>query len=331
MSLNEFFDAVKNGELQIVQNYIDQNPLIINELNVLDETALYIAALNGKKDIVSFLISKEAKLDVDGCESALMAAYLNGYKDPEELNPAELNLYTNIVIELINAGADLKVEDIMFGTLLMFECSKKNPNSHLIEKLIEKGGSDLINQKSEYNGETALMNACGEGHYDIVTKLIDGGADINIINNDVIENALMKACIKGHVSIVQKLLENGTQNINQKNHMGFTAYMITHISEEGEEEDNNKEKFKEIKTILIEKGADDNIQNINALIAANDALDAESEYDGRKKSKSVKRKKSKSVKRKKSKSVKRRKKSKSVKGRKKSKSVKGRKKSKPYL
>jgi ankyrin repeat protein len=336
LNFNDFLNAAESGELQIVEDYISQNPLDIDKtLGNSCGTALMIAVYNGNEEIVTFLISEGAKADIDGCESsALMTAYLK-YNDNRSLNENNIS-YQNIIYKLIDAGANISVEDVIFGTLLIMECSNKNANSDLIEKLIEKGGSDLIN-KSNFSGDTALMNACGKGHYNIVNKLIDGGANINATNNRE-ENALMNACEEGHVDIVEKLLEEGSiiSNINATNYRGYTAYMIAHDSETNEENEDDKVKFETIKNMLKNKGADDNIENMQNLDA-----DYDSEYDGRKKSKSViKRKKSKSViKRKKSKSVIKRKKSKSVIKRKKSKSVIKRKKSlnkrkkskKPYL
>jgi ankyrin repeat protein len=330
LNFNDFLNAAESGELQIVKDYISQNHSDINKtLGDPCETALMIAVYNGNEEIVTFLISKGAKLDIDGCESSvLMTAYLK-YNDNRSLNENNIS-YQNIIYKLIDAGANISVEDVIFGTLLIMECSNKNANSDLIEKLIEKGGSDLINKRSNFSGDTALMNASGKGHEDIVTKLIDGGANINATNNRE-ENALMKACEEGHVDIVEKLLEEGSiiSDINATNYRGYTAYMIAHDSETNEENENDKVKFETIKNMLKNKGADDKIENMQNLDADYDDMDEDSEYDGRKKSKSViKRKKSKSViKRKKSKSVIKRKKSKSVIKSKKSKSVIKRKKS----
>jgi len=294
MSL-DFFISAKNGNLESVQNYINQEPGNIDIENAEYKTALIIAALNGKENIVEFLISKGANLDIDNCGySALMAAYSYGYQNKDELTLEEKASYNNIVIKLIEAGANLYKEDVIFGTLLMQECSQLNPNPNLVDKLIEKGGSDLINRKNSYDDTTALMNACSAGNTDIVTKLINGGADINLKENRG-ENALMYACREGKSGIVEILLNKDKTEINEKNFTGFTAYMIAH--------QNNKPI---VEDILKEHGANDSL--IPSLLE-------NSEYDGRKKSKSVKRKKSKSSvnKRKKSKSsVNKRKKSKSV-------------------
>jgi len=265
MSL-DFFISAKNGNLENVRNYIVQNPGGIDIKNDEDETALIIAAQNGKENIVSFLISKGANLDInDSDHSALMAAYFYGYKNEDQLTSEERAQYNNIVIKLIEAGANLYKEDIPFGTLLMRECSQPNPNENLVDKLIEKGGSDLINCKNDYDGTTALINACLVGNKDIVTKLIDSGADINL-KEDRGENALMYACKEGNPNIVTILLNNDKTEIDEKNFMGFTAYMIAHVNHKSH-----------AKNILTQYGANDDISSIPSL------LEAEDEYDGRKK------------------------------------------------
>ena len=56
------------------------------------------------------------------------------------------------------------------------------------------------------------MMAAGDGCNDIVTKLIDAGADINI-RNDKGLTALMMALRYGYLDTVQILLNAGKSNI----------------------------------------------------------------------------------------------------------------------
>jgi len=98
-------------------------------------------------------------------------------------------------------------------------CSKGN--SHLVEKLINKGID--VNNKS-VNERVALVEASKNNNVDVVQLLINNGADVNL--QDYSErSALMTASETGNISIVQLLVENGA-SIDERNSSGFTSLML---------------------------------------------------------------------------------------------------------
>lgn len=64
ISQNEFFIALKEEQLAIVQRYITDNPLLIDSRNADGFTALMVAADHGHVEIVRYLISKGANADL---------------------------------------------------------------------------------------------------------------------------------------------------------------------------------------------------------------------------------------------------------------------------
>lgn len=79
-----------------------------------------------------------------------------------------------------------------------------------------------INYKDD-NGNTALINAADFGNLYMVNKLIDKGADIDLITNKWV-TALMLACLNNHIDVVEKLVNSGA-DVNLQDVDGWTALM----------------------------------------------------------------------------------------------------------
>lgn len=94
----------------------------------------------------------------------------------------------------------------------------------------------------------SLFWASWNGHVEIVTMLLDNGADVNAKNNDG-NTALMLASKKGQTEIVSMLLAAGA-DVNAKVIYGNTALIVA-----------SGNGHKEIVAILLEKGADVNIKS----------------------------------------------------------------------
>lgn len=90
-------------------------------------------------------------------------------------------------------------------------------------KLLLESSSDLLHHRSE-TGETPLHIAATFDFKDIVTLLLENGANINIQDNDG-ETVLMTACMLNNNSLVSLLLTHGA-NPDIKNEEGKTAFKI---------------------------------------------------------------------------------------------------------
>ncbi|MBU6139940.1 MAG: ankyrin repeat domain-containing protein [Proteobacteria bacterium] len=76
-------------------------------------------------------------------------------------------------------------------------------------KFFAKSGPAVINQRN-LGGATALHLACREGNFEIVKILVDGGADINLADNEG-WTPLMRAALVGDKNSVDLLLTKGAK------------------------------------------------------------------------------------------------------------------------
>merc|ERR1711923_259875 len=90
----------------------------------------------------------------------------------------------------------------------------------IVQMLLRYKGIKI--DKSNHNGDTALMCAANEMKTDIVKLLVENNCDVNIKNSDGY-TALMCAADKGDVQIVQTLLSSPTIDINLEDSKGNNA------------------------------------------------------------------------------------------------------------
>lgn len=123
---------------------------------------------------------------------------------------------------LIKKGIDINKQDKGGFNALMIACESATPNIDLVKKMIDMG-ADVNVASNRYS--TALMAAAKIGHPDIVKLLVSKGANINARNADHNITPLIWAANGGHLSIVKFLLEKGAdKNILTNN--DYTAARI---------------------------------------------------------------------------------------------------------
>ena len=108
-----------------------------------------------------------------------------------------------LVEQLIRVGADVNIQNIFGDTALI--CGTLKRQNECVKKLLEFGADTSIQGK---NGFTALMHAAKTGNINCLQTLIDSGADPNIPNYDETVTKIMRVdghdirCgIKGNTSI----------------------------------------------------------------------------------------------------------------------------------
>lgn len=123
--------------------------------------------------------------------------------------------YSEIANELVNAGADIDLDDTQV-TPLLTACW--NEHMHTVATLIRLGA----NVNLLFDLRTPLIVACQNGSFDMVKKLIQSGADVNLDNK--VHTPLTTACEHGHVRIVEELMRASSNvNLNGKFHTPLTA------------------------------------------------------------------------------------------------------------
>lgn len=197
--------AVQSGALASVQKLIDENASLIDYKDPSGQTPIYWATKNHHLEIVDFLISKKAQLDISPTLTLHTALFW----------AIELE-NTDIAKVLIDAGAAL---DTHYGFQLKKHSRSLQP-MHLAAKhgmtailqLLLKKIPEFINGLDD-TGETPLFYAAKHGHTSSVQVLIDLGADIHHVRESSAFNmqgrpALYWAIYNQHVEVAKILLEN---------------------------------------------------------------------------------------------------------------------------
>jgi hypothetical protein len=149
----EFYDAIKRGDLESVKELFDKS--IINIKNAYGVTPLIMAVSRSYEDIAKFLIKNGADVnakDNEGSSTLLHSCFVDDSKI------AEL---------LVRSGADINVQDNFGITPLIYSCSEGYIN---LAKLLVKYGAD-INMRTKYG--TALESTDDES---VKQFLIENGA-----------------------------------------------------------------------------------------------------------------------------------------------------------
>lgn len=188
--------AALNGHMTAAQILVESGA-DTNMLNVIDQTALDVAAARQKTDVQDFLDERTStRPQVKGQKSvrpSIIEAARNG-------NMA-------LVRELLDQGeVDKNATDEDGATPLMY--AAMGGHLQVVQLLIDRGAD--INQQDEVSGWTALMQATYYGFKAVAKLLIKSGADVNIQGNNGC-TAFDMASIIGDTEILRLLASASMQ------------------------------------------------------------------------------------------------------------------------
>ncbi len=204
-------------------------------------TALFIASERGHTETVRLLLAAGADVNSQARrhrDDISMTATLLEF-DNEDLWKAFLE--TEGVVEMDpeeEAALDIGTEDLrnenvgntkihicwgdekyqipaekMLNRITPLMQAAQNGHSEIVSLLLDAGADINI---SECEGQNSLLIASGQGHEEIVQLLLQKGAKVNIPAHDG-RTALMRACYHGYLGIVKMLVESGAEvNITDK-------------------------------------------------------------------------------------------------------------------
>ena len=168
-----------------------------SQADIASYTGLHLAAHEGRVEEINSLIATGANLnarDRAGRTPAHVAAFAS---------------HDDAVAALAKGGADMNALENRVYDVLTIAAVANDPE--LVSLALALGNdADLIT--SVYDG-TALIAAAHLGHYDVVARLVEGGAPLDHINN-LGWTALIEAVILGdggadHIKTVQILVDAG--------------------------------------------------------------------------------------------------------------------------
>ncbi len=230
---NEFKSVIKEGKLEKVKEYMENNNVNVDDTNYHSETALMKASEYGKVKIVEYLVDMGADIGLKNTQdfTALMYATQNNINEENKDN------YLDIVKILVKNGVDIDAQNMQKWTALMY--ASNGGNLDIIKFLIENNADiDIKNNQnqtaldlakddnvraflSEQEQTFRLIRAVMSKNIDMIKQYLMDNRDLNITNSNG-ETALMLASKNGYFDIVIFLVASGA-DINIKNNQNKTA------------------------------------------------------------------------------------------------------------
>ncbi|KAE9377689.1 ankyrin [Stipitochalara longipes BDJ] len=190
--------AAEYDQLDVIKDLIALVPLGL-DLHATDidgSTALHHAVEFGPVDNAKLLIEaglSPTKLDIFERSSIALALYDKIEPYPLELLPGIDNLRSRI------RGSHLNIATFMGNEPIVMELLKRVP---------EHGIYEYVNLPCKLG--TPLYNAASRGHIPIMEKLIEKGAEIDLVGGPF-GSPLMAACTSGQTEAVAWLLRKGAE------------------------------------------------------------------------------------------------------------------------
>lgn len=213
------------------------------------ETCLMLAARTGREDVVRALLDSGAA--VDGRDE--------GYQQTP-LMVASREGHARIVALLLGKGANVDAQT-RTGKVPAFRTPASNSGSKGAG--IVRGGWPERGERDPVPGaKTSLLYASREGHLQVVSQLLDAGAEIEKPDADGVTPLLM-AALNGHVDVARALIARGA-SVRASDWYGqtplFAAVDYRNLDVSGPTRDNGVDRAALLGLIglLIEKGADVN-------------------------------------------------------------------------
>jgi len=189
----EIHDAVKNNDSAKIRELIKKSPDLVSSKDEDGFTPLHLAAVNGYRDLVEFLLTNKA--DVNSRD--------NAGSTPLHQAAAGEGDHSDLVELLLAQRADIDAADKHGLTPLHYAALADNQNT--IRSLLTHGANPNI--KDHKYGNTPLIIAVAKGNKKVAELLLAHGADVNLADSD--GTPLAWATRTGHADIADLLRKHG--------------------------------------------------------------------------------------------------------------------------
>ena len=189
----EIHEAVKNNDGAKVRDLIKNNPDLVFSKDKYGFTALHLAAANGYRDIVEFLLTTNAEVNSKD----------NAGSTPLHQAAAAEGQHSDIVELLLAHKADIDAADKHGLTPLHYATLADNKAA--VKSLLIHGAN--ANIKDNKDGNTPLIIAVAKGNNEEVELLLAHGADVNLGDNK--GTPLAWALHTKHTDIANLLRQHG--------------------------------------------------------------------------------------------------------------------------
>ena len=183
----DFFQAVKSGDLEKVKVLVVKNPSLVNAMDDTNIPPVLTAAYHGEMGIANFLVANGAKMDIFS-SSALGLTYIVKnlvQKFPKLINAVGIDGYQPLGLACY------------FGRL--------ETTQYLILH-----GADVNSPAVNEQRITPLHSAAAGRHFEIARLLLANGADVNAEQQGGF-TALHAAAQNGQIEMIQLLIANGAK------------------------------------------------------------------------------------------------------------------------
>ncbi len=197
INAQDFFQSIRNGEYKQVEQFIQEEPELIDSIVKMDFTPIMFASIWGQDSIVELLLKNEADMYKVKNESGLLSLHF-----------ATMRNHPAVVGVLIAYGIDVNVKDGKNKTALVYAIESNN------REIIDL----LLKANTKFPEEQELMNLCLHSAVlynlqDIAEKLIENGASLSGVDN-FRRSLLHNAVIGNNLKWIDLLLAENL-NINK--------------------------------------------------------------------------------------------------------------------
>ncbi|CAI8021202.1 Putative ankyrin repeat protein MM_0045, partial [Geodia barretti] len=166
----------------------------------------------------------------------------------DELRSGSRRGYLEKVMSLIDAGVNVNVFDLYGHGESALIVAAREGRTEVVSLLLEAGANTDLQDIKYGLGYSALMMAAREGRTEVVSLLLETGANTDL-QNMYGDSALMMAARMGRTAVVSLLIEVGA-NADLQNKYGDSALTIAVMG-----------GWTEVVSLLLEVGANADLQN----------------------------------------------------------------------